>query len=210
MDAILELSLTYLLQNALWVNGNLKMISVYDNFLPPSVLEGVVKKVKSLDFYDDKTHPQAIREKLEKEALGEEYKMSFCGVRTESFLDVATTTDRIILKGLEKLGTSFWNRKFLYNTYAHLRLESDSTKDFIHQDKSDFAFLLYLSETNLDSGTKIFTTVNDDKDKENKFVKFVKNRFVIYDAKLPHMSWGNHGTNLSNGRLTINGFCEYV
>jgi len=186
-----------------------KVISVYDNFLPPNVLEGVIKKVKSLDFYDDKKHPQAIREKAEKDAIGEEYKMSFCGVRTESFEDVATTTDRIILKGFESLGTSFWNKRFGYNNYAHLRLECDDSEDFIHQDPVDFAYLLYLSATNLESGTKMYSSVDEDKDNENCFVKFVQNRFVIYDALTPHMSWGNHGTDLSNGRLTINGVCEY-
>ena len=72
----------------------------------------------------------------------------------------------------------------------------------------DFAFLIYLSDTNLDSGTKMYLSV--DEDKETCLVNFVQNRFVMYDANLPHSAYGNYGKNLSDGRLTINGFNSYI
>ena len=46
----------------------------------------------------------------------------------------------------------FWN----INIFLHLRLDKDKDKDWIHKDETDeFAALIYLSKTNLDSGTKI-------------------------------------------------------
>ena len=45
-------------------------------------------------------------------------------------------------------------------------------------------------------------------DKEHTFVKFVQNRIVMFDSSIPHMAWNNHGNDLTDGRLTINGFCD--
>ena len=190
------------------------MISVYDNFLPDNFFNTVRTEVMGLEFYDYKHHPQFIKEKAEHDAIGKEYKLKFPGTRTDSFSsgrgNVAPLVDSLILKCIESLGSSFSNRQFRYDNYAHLRLESDKSVEYIHQDPVDFAYLLYLSETNLDSGTKMYSSIDDNKDDENCCVKFVQNRLVIYDASTPHMAWGSYGTDISNGRLTVNGFCEYL
>jgi hypothetical protein len=94
-----------------------------------------------------------------------------------------------------------WN----INTFLHLRLDKDKDKDWIHVDETeDFAALIYLSETNLNSGTKIYdqneNIIND--------IKFVKNRFVMYSAKYKHMGYGHHGKNINDGRLTFNLFMK--
>ena len=173
------------------------MISVYDNFLPVSVLDGVVKKIKTLDFLTDNNHPDIPVDSNE----------SWPGQRTKLLNKVAETTDRIMLENIKATGNRFLWNAFNYKLYAHLKLTTDKSKDYIHQDGDwDFAFLYYLSETNLDSGTKFYSSVDDDKKKEHTLVKFVKNRLLIYDAKIPHCPWGNYGKDLSDGRLTINGF----
>tara|TARA_A100001015_G_C14950754_1_gene696640 strand:- start:1195 stop:1449 length:255 start_codon:yes stop_codon:yes gene_type:complete len=77
-------------------------------------------------------------------------------------------------------------------------------KDWIHKDdvKSQFSGLVYLSPTNLESGTRFY----DDKENEIADIKFVQNRFVFFNGNYNHMSIGNHGTNIENGRLTLNAF----
>lgn len=172
------------------------MISVYDNFLPANVFEGVVKKIKSLDFMSATNHPDITKDSHE----------HWPGVRTKLLSTVAETTDRIILKSINNTGNKFLWGAYDYKLYAHLKLATDKGEDYIHQDGDwDFAFLYYLSETNLNSGTKFYFN-DEDKNNEHTLVKFVQNRLLIYDAKIPHCPWGKYGKDLSDGRLTINGF----
>ena len=172
------------------------MISVYDNVLLPNVFEGVLKKIKTLDFLEDKNHPDIPNGSNE----------HWPGVRTRLLDDVAKTTNRIILKAIKETGNPYiWNA-FNYKLYAHLKLATDKGEDYIHQDGDwDFAFLYYVSDTHLDSGTKFYFN-DEDKNNEHTLVKFVQNRLLIYDAKIPHCPWGKYGNNLSDGRLTLNGF----
>ena len=94
---------------------------------------------------------------------------------------------------------------------VHLRTEDDDELDYIHRDTGfDWAFLIYLSESNLKSGTKFYKAENSDKEDDNVFVKFEQNRIVLFDSTVPHMAYSNHGKDLNDGRLTINGFCNYV
>ena len=81
----------------------------------------------------------------------------------------------------------------------------ESEQNYYPHGDWDFAFLYYLSETNLNSGTKFYFN-DEDKNNEHTLVKFVQNRLLIYDAKMPHCPWGKYGNNLSDGRLTLNGF----
>jgi len=66
------------------------------------------------------------------------------------------------------------------------RLEKDNKEDYIHRDTPnvDFAYLLYLSESNPESGTKIYDSCDADKNKEQQFVQFIQNRFVLFDANI--------------------------
>ena len=86
--------------------------------------------------------------------------------------------------------------------FIHLRREEDNEKDFVHQDFFNFSSLIYLSKTNLNSGTYLY-------DKEKNIIndfKFVKNRLVMYSSEYFHMGYGHHGTDIDNGRLTLNSF----
>ena len=93
--------------------------------------------------------------------------------------------------------------KLEFKTVLHLRLDEDEKKDFIHYDPDDLTMIVYLSKTNLNSGTAIYP---DNSDEPETIVKFVQNRCVIFDSKKRHRSLNNHGTNLDNGRLTLNTF----
>ena len=186
------------------------MISVYDNFLPPKILDAIFKELKTHKFYDDKTHPSMVIDKSEP-IKPKRRRSKWPGTRTKEILIIAPVIDKLILHLFESLGHPFTEKKFTYQNFAHLRLKKDNAKDFIHQDTySDFSYLLYLSKSNKDSGTKRYDSCDADKNEEKHFVEFVQNRFVLFSANIPHMSYGNHGTNIDNGRLTINGFCKYL
>ena len=96
----------------------------------------------------------------------------------------------------------FYNRKFLMKSHIHLRLEEDDEKDWIHKDQSFASILIYLSETNLLSGTCLY----DENKNTTSTINFVQNRAVIFDSKTYHKSLNNYGKNLENGRLTLNCF----
>jgi|TARA_E500000318_G_scaffold17525_1_gene17783 hypothetical protein len=87
-------------------------------------------------------------------------------------------------------------------THAHIRLAEDEEKDWIHRDDGDTA-LIYLSNTNLDSGTQFFAD-----DKEHKIAKanFVQNTCVYFEKGLYHTSFGNHGHTIEDARMTLNIF----
>ena len=85
----------------------------------------------------------------------------------------------------------------------HLRT-SNSVKDWIHTDPVDKTLLVYLSETNLDSGTCLY----EEDDSPSTIVKFVQNRAVMFDGKIKHSTLQQYGNNVENGRLTLNCFFE--
>jgi len=184
------------------------MISVYDNFFPPILLEAVIKELKTHKFYDDKKHPSMVEHK--DQPVEDIYNAKWGGTRTLEISQIAPVIDKLILHLFQNLKHPFFQHEFRYLNYAHLRLEKDDAEDYIHQDIGvDFAYLVYLSESNPESGTKMYESCDADKNEEGHFVEFITNRLVLFNANIPHMAWGSHGTNIDNGRLTINGFCKY-
>jgi len=188
--------------------GNDTLI-VIDNFFTPSLLKAVTKEVHEMKYYNIEEHPESNG--------GETYP----GLRTAKFQKNNPILNTFIINQVEKTGAIFTQRPWLQVQYAHLRTANDNSGDFIHQDSCDWAYLIYLSETNLSSGTKFYEQnekwmdkaydkESDDGALENSFVRFKQNRIVIFDSLIPHMAWNNHGEDLSDGRLTINGFCDYI
>jgi len=96
--------------------------------------------------------------------------------------------------------------KYSISTFLHLRLQEDLKKDWIHKDDDNLAALIYLSHTNKDSGTYLYdenkNIIND--------IKFIQNRFIMYDANYNHMGYGHHGSSIEDGRLTLNLFIRRV
>ena len=90
----------------------------------------------------------------------------------------------------------------------HLRLANDNEKDFIHTDnaseESFLNMLIYLSETNLNSGTGFY---KEGIEEPYLIVPFIKNTAVFFPGhKIRHKSLLNYGKNIRDGRLTLNGF----
>jgi hypothetical protein len=89
--------------------------------------------------------------------------------------------------------------------HTHLRLSSDLDKDWIHKDSFGgyiYTCIVYLSKTNLNSGTYIYSSNNE----IISDVKFVQNRAFLFDTRYLHSTYGNHGEDINDGRLTLNAF----
>ena len=128
------------------------------------------------------------------------------GLRTGHLIDTEPFLFNLFLKNLyEKV---HYLPEFNLSSYLHCRLEEDEKKDWIHTDDeySDYSGLVYLSNTNFNSGTTFY----DEKDNLVADIKFVQNRFVFFKGKIRHRSTGNHGTTLENGRLTLNAFFNWI
>ena len=95
--------------------------------------------------------------------------------------------------------------QFNMHAHLHLRLNEDNQKDFIHTDVCDLTMIVYLSETNLKSGTAIY----NDKHEETQSAKFVQNTAFLFAGNQLHGSLLNYGDNIDNGRLTLNCFIKF-
>jgi hypothetical protein len=90
---------------------------------------------------------------------------------------------------------------------VHLRTATDDTQDFIHKDPSRLGMLVYLSETNLKSGTGFY---REDSDKPYLKIPFIQNSAVIFPGHIRHKSLLNYGNDINDGRLTLNGFIHQL
>jgi len=98
---------------------------------------------------------------------------------------------------------AFYNNKIIVKSHLHLRLDDDNSKDWIHTDEDYFAsFIVYLSDTNLNSGTCLY----DNNKNLTTTINFVQNRAILFDSKTNHKSLANYGNNIQDGRLTLNCF----
>ena len=105
-----------------------------------------------------------------------------------------------------KVGDLFKEINISIKSHIHLRLESDSIKDWIHRDSENFIYtcLVYLSKTNLNSGTYLYSEDNH----IVSDIKFIQNRAIFFDARYLHSAYGHHGSSIDDGRLTLNVFYE--
>ena len=193
------------------------MIIVVDNFFDDRIFNAVYDEISRLEFNDVKVGADNDGSWTAEEGI------EYPGIRSQVFYKHKPLLDEAIIRQLDSTPTPFTAKAYNYYQYAHLRLEKDNAGEYIHQDLDDWAYLIYLSETNLDSGTKMYESVKSvptvrmssfsekdkEKDKEHTLVRFVQNRIVMFDSLIPHMAWNNHGNDMSDGRLTINGFCLY-
>jgi hypothetical protein len=107
-----------------------------------------------------------------------------------------------IIQSVQKV---FSLHNYNVSLFLHLRTAEDNSKDWIHSDNDvDLSFLIYLNNTNLNSGTYIYNNTND----IIADIKYVQNRLFIYDANYKHKGYGHFGNNSFDGRLTINGFLK--
>lgn len=88
--------------------------------------------------------------------------------------------------------------------YTHFRYDNNNDQDWVHQDGTPITTIVYLSETNMNSGTQFFDAVENG----NLIldVPFVQNRAVIFNGDVPHCSKCNYGTTDAGARFTMNFF----
>ena len=133
-------------------------------------------------------------------------KANWPGYRSDNLINVNPFLYNLILKELfNKVKNNFLipGSNMEMRAVIHLR-PSNSVKDWIHTDPVDKTLLVYLSETNLDSGTCLY----EEDDSPSTIVKFVQNRAVMFDGKIKHSTLQQYGNNVENGRLTLNCFFE--
>lgn len=88
--------------------------------------------------------------------------------------------------------------------YTHFRYDDPNSPDWVHRDGTPITTIVYLSETNLNSGTGFY----DAETNGNLIldVPFVQNRAVIFHGDVWHGSKGNYGTTKDDARFTMNFF----
>ena len=125
------------------------------------------------------------------------------GYRSQNFEDGEPFLESLIIKEFnQKFNNFFGYNKFNVDCFMHLRLKEDDKKDYIHKDPVEYTMMIYISETNLNSGTVLY----DENKNINHTINFVQNRAVIFPGLVNHKSMLNYGDNIDNGRLTINVF----
>ena len=153
----------------------------------------VYNECKKLTFYTQAEHP------YNKNTLTQTWP----GKRTTELGECNLSLKYLIIKYL--LTNDLIASQDKIHIYVHARFDGDDKGEWVHQDNYRYASLIYLSPTNLQSGTKLYSS--EDHKEINDF-KFIQNRYIQYDASYFHSAYGNHGTNIDNCRLTINMFAR--
>jgi hypothetical protein len=168
------------------LNKKEKRILIIENFLPN--LNHYLEEIHKITTYELKDYNDKFK-------LNETWP----GKRSEQLKICSPFLFHLILQNLNKID---FLKKYSIKLFVHLRRNSDFFDDWIHVDKDDYAFLIYLNKDNLNSGTYIY----NEKEEIVADVKYVQNRFVLYNGSYLHKGYGHFGSNEGDGRLTINGF----
>ena len=131
----------------------------------------------------------------------------FPGLRT----DYLNKTDPILFYAV--LG--YIKNKFELNLNKYKRIDGhaqvrfDNTDDWIHKDFSD-TVIIYLSPTNVESGTGFFKIIGDDgrnfQYEKIGMTNFIHNTGIYFTEGTQHSAINNHGKDINDGRLTITYF----
>jgi hypothetical protein len=87
-------------------------------------------------------------------------------------------------------------------SHIHLRTKEFNKSDWVHKDSCKYTLLVYLNNSNLNSGTYFY----DEEKNTTCDIKYLKNRAVLFNSDCFHMGYGHFGDNNKNGRLTLNFF----
>lgn len=164
--------------------------------------EQIKDEFKLIPRYEFNDHPD-IKPKL-KDGEKVPLKYHWPGERSQDLKKTNKFLTALFIKEFDQKFGYFMGEKLGFALYTHMRLKKHSTTEWTHKDSPDsiFSSLVYLSNTNLNSGTKLY----DDNDEEVANIKFVQNRALIFDSTYTHAAIGNHGENQDDGRLTLNIF----
>ena len=137
---------------------------------------------------------------------GASYDETWPGKRSESFGDSNPFLNNLIYKELRSKTSLLFDGIHLdMYSYVHLRLDTDNDADFIHCDPCDYTLIVFLSETNLKSGTALYPPRSNTPD---VMANFVQNRAFLFKGYIRHKAIHNHGDSIENGRLTLNCFIK--
>ena len=131
------------------------------------------------------------------------------GKRSENLADSNPFLFNLIHKELISKTNLFTGTTMDMHSFLHLRLASDEHNpnsdvgDFIHSDPCEYTLMVYLSDTNLKSGTALYPPRGEVPD---VMANFVQNRAFLFKGFIRHMAIHNHGDSIENGRLTLNCF----
>ena len=167
-----------------------KFLQINYGFLP--YVQDVYDICKSkIDLYEFKNHPNSNDPNTKWPGLRSQHLN-----QTEPFLHLL-----LLGQAESKFNFSVKNYKEI-DSFIHLRLEESNEEEYIHRDQCD-TILVYLSDTNLISGTRFYS---DQKDQISE-VSFLQNTAVYFNGSIYHSSFRNYGDSVDNGRMTINIFC---
>ena len=166
---------------------------VIDNFLPH--LNLILPKIQEIPLYELKEYNSKFNAKEE-----------WPGKRSQLLITQNPILYIYVIEVIINKISFLKNKKFSCDMSLHLRRNEDVDKDWIHKDDNTFSSLIYLNKTNLNSGTKIYT----DEKEETADVKYVQNRFIMYNGNYNHMGYGHFGESSTDGRLTFNLFINIL
>lgn len=150
---------------------------------------------KNIERYSNNNHPDLEKAKMK--------QFHWTGWKSRELSDMPFLS-LLFLKTFDEKLNYFLPEPCYFTIYTHLRLKESERLVNIHQDwpNDDYSMLVYLSPTNLKSSTRLY----DDKNNMIDEIKCVQNRALIFDSKYYHTAYGSYGTNVDDGRLTLNAF----
>ena len=168
------------------------MIKVIDNFL--DFHEEYYDLCKKLQYYNSKDFESVTKE-----------KNNYPGYRT-NFLDKQYPfLYYSILSNIKNKFDLDLNQYKRIRAHAQIRLGVNADEDWVHRDWGD-TILIYLSPTNLESGTAIYRETAQQEYQETAMIRYIQNRAVFFTDGTLHMAKNNHGENIHDGRLTLTYF----
>lgn len=170
--------------------NNQKSVKVTYNFL--SLNQHIYALCKSLNFHTQEEYNNKFN-----------VDESWPGKRTYNLGKESPFLHIHLLSHLEMNGVEIHKYRQI-TSHCHIRLAEDDAKEWAHVDENMDSAIIYLSPTNLNSGTKFF----DSQKNEITSVQFVQNTCVFFEEPLLHSSFGNHGNTIDNCRMTLNIFCH--
>tara|TARA_Y100001951_G_C11207335_1_gene220829 strand:+ start:222 stop:788 length:567 start_codon:yes stop_codon:yes gene_type:complete len=176
----------------------MKSIEIIDNFFDS--FDNIKEAFKSIPLYEaDEYRKRNSVLPEDKELLN---KSTFPGKRSDALHRSHPFLFNLILKEIFYKIKEGGYSQIKLDCSVHLRLAKDNADDFIHVDPA-LLMVVYLSETNLKSGTAFYEKGSN---KPCFIQPFIQNTAVFFPGYIRHRSWLNYGTNIDNGRLILNGF----
>jgi len=168
---------------------------VIDNFFED--INEIYNYVKTLETFNSKNYPNDPKVNTA--------KIDWPGYRSNQLAGEDLWLTNKFGNAFRKHLTGLITGQFQLHMFSHLRLDEHNEADFIHNDSPHiYSMLVYLSPTNLNSGTNLY---NENDEMITSF-KFVQNRAVLFSSSYKHKAINNHGTDVNDGRLTLNIFMD--